>query len=292
MGLARFIMRLCAALPRGGYLVASTLRRFVPGLRDYAAPLRSSAIQLRGDVGLHVFYPLAVQGYYSHQAVEDDILAFLARDSRVIADVGGNIGYISALLATAAPAAKIKVFEPLPLCQPYLEQVAAQFPGVTVIPKAVGAEIGTAEFKLRSQVDTSSFAVGSNDDGGSLLKVAVTTLDAEFAGQDVDLIKIDVEGFEHLVLDGARETLERSAPVIVFEAYDAALLAGIIGFFDQVEVEYAIHRISRDGFLRPLTERERQEDETHNFVAWPARRPAPEGLRVPQSYARPGIAQN
>jgi hypothetical protein len=44
-------------------------------------------MRLRGDVGLNVFYPLAAKGYYAHQQIEDDILANLARDAEVIANV-------------------------------------------------------------------------------------------------------------------------------------------------------------------------------------------------------------
>lgn len=59
----------------------------------------------------------------------------------------------------------------------------------------------------------------------------VTTLDAEFAGQHVDLIKIDAEGFEDVVLQCAQAMLARSKPAILFEAYDPALLARVIDFF-------------------------------------------------------------
>lgn len=280
MVLAHLIMRVCATLPRGGYRIAKSLSHVIPGLRDYPAQLRSSSMRLCGDVGLNVFYPLAAQGYYADQQIEDDILTYLARDAQVIADVGGNIGYISALLATAPPQAVIKVFEPPPLCQPYLRQVAAHFSGVSVIEKAAGAEPGVAQFQLRSQVDTSSFANGPEGGEEMLLTVEVTTLDAEFAGQHVDLIKIDVEGFEDVVLQGARDTLARSKPPIMFEAYDPALLARVIDFFSQIDGDDSIYRIAVCGSWRLLAGMDRRDDETCNFVAWPGHRRPPEGLRV------------
>ncbi len=45
----------------------------------------------------------------------------------------------------------------------------------------------------------------------------------ELAVQSVDVIKIDVEGAEHLVFEGARKTLERDRPLILFELVDQAL---------------------------------------------------------------------
>ncbi len=45
----------------------------------------------------------------------------------------------------------------------------------------------------------------------------------ELAVQSVDVIKIDVEGAEQLVFEGARKTLERDRPLILFELVDRAL---------------------------------------------------------------------
>jgi len=45
----------------------------------------------------------------------------------------------------------------------------------------------------------------------------------ELAVEAVDVIKIDVEGAEHRVFEGARKTLERDRPLILFELVDQAL---------------------------------------------------------------------
>jgi FkbM family methyltransferase len=45
----------------------------------------------------------------------------------------------------------------------------------------------------------------------------------ELAVEAVDVIKIDVEGSEHRVFEGARKTLERDRPLILFELVDQAL---------------------------------------------------------------------
>lgn len=45
----------------------------------------------------------------------------------------------------------------------------------------------------------------------------------EEAIQRVDIVKIDVEGAEHLVLEGARRTLERFRPTLLIELNDTAL---------------------------------------------------------------------
>jgi hypothetical protein len=56
----------------------------------------------------------------------------------------------------------------------------------------------------------------SDEGGGEAKTVPVFTLDM-FGFDDVDYIKIDVEGFEKKVLLGARRTLDRHNPLIVIE---------------------------------------------------------------------------
>ncbi|THD37164.1 MAG: FkbM family methyltransferase [Sphingomonas sp.] len=285
--LSSIVMGLARAMPRGGHRLVKLLRPVLPGLARYPATLKANGFTFRGDLALNVFYPLAVYGYYRHQAVEDDVLAFAAKGARTIADVGGNIGYTTALMAGVAPDARILTFEPLALCQPYLAQVAAHFPGVRIIPKAVGAEPGTAEFKLRSQVDRSSFAGSGSEHDATTLSVPMTTLDLELAAEPVDLIKIDVEGFEDVVLAGARQTILRCKPIVVFEAYEEDVLRRSVAFFHGLDAGYTLLKITHQGELRPLESLTRGADEVCNYVAWPAGRSLPDGCRIPRSYDRP-----
>jgi hypothetical protein len=44
----------------------------------------------------------------------------------------------------------------------------------------------------------------------------------DFAFDEVDFIKVDVEGFELQVLEGARETLARCRPIVIVEQKDFA----------------------------------------------------------------------
>jgi len=48
-------------------------------------------------------------------------------------------------------------------------------------------------------------------------KVVTTTIDHELPTGDVDLLKVDTDGFDGKVLVGARQLLERSRPAVIFE---------------------------------------------------------------------------
>jgi hypothetical protein len=87
--------------------------------------------------------------------------------------------------------------------------------------------------------------------------VELTTIDrfcAEHSLKQVDLLKIDVEGFERSVLEGASEMLARRAVrVIQFEFNEMNLLSGTT--MDDIQAllgGYSIHRLLYDGSLLPL----------------------------------------
>jgi Methyltransferase FkbM domain len=70
------------------------------------------------------------------------------------------------------------------------------------------------------RVDTGTARIGPAAAGQEALKVVLRSLDslaAEHCLDRIDLIKIDVEGGERQVLDGARATLARFRPALVLE---------------------------------------------------------------------------
>jgi FkbM family methyltransferase len=94
---------------------------------------------------------------------------------------------------------------------------------------AVGRTPGVLELELRE--DTNMITVGENFDHqrvrSTVAKVQVTTIDEYCASHRLQptLLKIDVEGYELEVLNGARLTLRRVAAVIL-EAHSPELLSG------------------------------------------------------------------
>lgn len=70
-------------------------------------------------------------------------------------------------------------------------------------------------------------------------KVPITTLDS-YNLPRIDLLKIDVEGYEIHVLKGAEETLLRCKPVVIFEEkndiYEPRMFIESLGFIFQEKV--------------------------------------------------------
>ena len=71
------------------------------------------------------------------------------------------------------------------------------------------------------------------DYGGERIECSSTTLDAYFFGgiynehiESIDLVKIDVEGYEYNVLSGGINMLEKYKPILIIEIHDKGLISG------------------------------------------------------------------
>lgn len=114
---------------------------------------------------------------------------------------------------------KVHAFEPLSGTRVLLEKAIAGMPEVRVESVALSNAVGTAAFYSQSAGSgTSSLHPVS---GTRAEDVTLTTIDAWIAEQQykqITMIKIDVEGFDSLVLEGASNAiLEGMVDVVQFE---------------------------------------------------------------------------
>jgi FkbM family methyltransferase len=140
------------------------------------------------------------------------------RIGRRFIDVGANWGTYSVLLGPRFD--RIDAFEPLPRCAAALKRYASRRTDMVVHSCALSDRDGPASFTvpMNTRVDRSGCARISNLEapGETTLTVDVRTLDS-FGFDDVDFIKIDVEGHERAVLTGASETIRRCRPTLLVE---------------------------------------------------------------------------
>jgi FkbM family methyltransferase len=139
--------------------------------------------------------------------------AVLRRGMRVV-DVGANIGYYTLFIAKAlGPGGSIVCFEPEPsnLVELNRNISANQLENVEVVAKAVGREDGRAS--LASGINSGVVAGDLGD-----FAAPICRLDTAISSP-VDFIKIDVEGYEGQVLDGARSLLRHHLPTLFVEIH-------------------------------------------------------------------------
>ena len=140
------------------------------------------------------------------------------RSERDFIDVGANIGFYSLLMSPEVR--RVHAFEPDPRNLRPLRANAERAANVDVIAQAAAASEGERLFDVSGGHELNHLA-SADAPGEGLLPVAATTLDACRAalpsGVRVVAVKIDVEGFECEVLDGARELTRRDRPVFLIE---------------------------------------------------------------------------
>lgn len=160
------------------------------------------------------------------------LLMHLGADVRVVVDVGANVGDWSATAARVWPKLeRIVCFEPVEWAAAELEGRLGGDSRVTIVRSALAERAGTLTFWKEPMGGTMSSAVpGSSAAEAVQSIVGATTLDDELKRlgvEQVDVLKIDAEGFDLHVLRGASSMLaEQRVEVVQFEYGDAWQRAG------------------------------------------------------------------
>jgi FkbM family methyltransferase len=139
-------------------------------------------------------------------------------------DIGAHIGFYTLVLSRlVGPAGRVTAFEPMPETFKILEENVAMNDcrHVKVIRKALLERPGRV---MAHPPDSQPLPGGVSlvaDHGTEAIPVEATTLD-EFMHIEkarVDFIKMDVEGAENLVLQGARHTIGAHHPTMLIEVH-------------------------------------------------------------------------
>jgi FkbM family methyltransferase len=171
--------------------------------------------------------PSILGGYF--ESLELDLFAKAAERSTTVLDIGANIGLFSCVAGKALQSGgAIYAFEPIAENAKYFRQnlLNNHLTNVELIESAVGQEVGELSiFVSRESIATHS-ASSRHSQGNESISVPMTSVDAFVASRGighVDVIKIDVEGYDGYVLKGAVETIKNYQPTIFIE-YDPVCL--------------------------------------------------------------------
>ena len=133
-------------------------------------------------------------------------------DSRcVVFDVGANRGQTAKEIHRWLPGVDLHCFEPSPET---FQRLRANVKDASLHPYGLGAQVGTHRMNPTGNDLTARIQDESEShvdiDHGSLIDVELSTVDAEMKNhglERIDVLKIDVEGHEMSVLEGADQTL-------------------------------------------------------------------------------------
>jgi FkbM family methyltransferase len=147
----------------------------------------------------------------------------LCRDARIILDVGANTGLYSLAALSLNPRCQVVAWEPF---RGNYERLQANIEAngfadrCTLRLEAAASQSGTLRLSTHENWAMHSAVF---ERGGPVTQVAATSIDEVVPSRaPVDLVKIDVEGFEYDVLKGALRVLQEARPVLLIELHPEA----------------------------------------------------------------------
>ena len=220
----------------------------------------------------------------------DKTIRSVVKEGMTFVDVGAHVGYYTLIAAKlVGPTGRVFAFEPNPYNFKILKRNVARnrYTNVTTVNKAVSNAEGIADFTIADSSDSGSLFEDVVKKKVEAVKVSVISLDHFFKGQKLtegpDVLKIDAEGADPLVLEGAIQTIRTRADIkIVMEInpralrksgndpYDLLSRVRYLGLKIQVvnlrskskaghenksSIEYILQSLDQGGFVDVLLER-------------------------------------
>lgn len=152
------------------------------------------------------------------------ILASQQYQPRVIFDVGANKGSWTKYCLNFFPHAQYLLFEPQPNLRPELERNLGNFSNVQIFSVGVGKTTGELLFTYHDRDDSCTFGMSEEEAtrlGYQQKKMPVIDLDSFVKNEKLpipDLLKIDAEGLDIDVLEGAKDLIRDHVSIVMVEA--------------------------------------------------------------------------
>lgn len=213
---------------------------FIKRIPSYWRLDRSEALRIRNRTPglplyvqneLPVFPPESVTAYlnWQHHGIEINESSVEAREflelskNRIaLIDIGAQTGFMSALFARSRPhACHILSVEPDPQVLHLLERAVALNTGPRIDWKIMAEAVSDTSGRLIMPVSNRLHENAMNVFKASEVDVPVTTLPDLLAKIDwqPDIMKIDVESFEHEILCSSLSVIERLKPALQLEVH-------------------------------------------------------------------------
>ena len=187
-------------------------------------------------------------------------LIFLIKKNDICFDVGSNIGYFSLLFASHSKNVEVHAFEPVNFNVAIMKanSILNNLENITLNQTAVGEFDSTINFSVSKDSAYSSIINTQRRPEDCQIEVPLISLDKYIELnliKRVDILKIDVEGAEEMVINGANNLLgdlNRRPRIVLIELFDKNLV-----FFNttvkkivtkMAELDYKAHVVMTGGF--------------------------------------------
>lgn len=249
------------------------------------------ALQFRLFLGHDLSRQLYIAGCYEPNSFY--ALDHLLYEGNTVIDIGAHEGLFSLFCAQKVGAeGKVYAFEPSPRERDRLQRNVElnELKQIEISDRAVTQKSGQGTLKIAESTHSGQNTLGDFVHEGvsedSTATVETISLDNFVEAQSlskVDFIKIDAEGSEALILEGAQKTLRDYRPCLLFEFLPASLKKQGREPSTLLEslkaLNYNFYHFAKDGLLELASEPSGEE-----IIALPEERSLPEALLSQGSY--------
>jgi len=217
----------------------------------------SGASVLRG-VGNKIYrhaFPIYRPLYVAYKAYADraerQLLKKILFRGAVTVDVGANIGIYSEFLSRCVgPTGLVHSFEPSPENFRLLSTATRHLSNVRLTQAAVGERSGKCKLYISDKLNVDHRAYKADGDSRRTIPAEMVALDDYFEpGQRVDLIKMDIQGYELHALRGAQRVLQENPDInLLLEFWPAGLAQagvsweGLVGTLEGLNMDLTLVR--------------------------------------------------
>lgn len=229
------------------------VRAFYPP--EKCAGVRESLVTLRGEP-LFLANPHTTLGWYvfffgTYEGELRAALRSLLRPGFIAVDVGANVGWHTLLMAQlVGDSGRVLAFEPNQSVRERLQYNISinRFSQIEVLGYALSDRAGVVQFH-GPPVDDPTCGDGfvlPSDDTASPFRVQVEAVEfdslvEQLSLKRLDLIKMDIEGFEWSALQGCEKSISHFRPHVVFE-YNSAYVPRSGGSHAMLQEFFRRHR--------------------------------------------------
>ena len=212
-----------------------------------------------------IYRPLyAAYKTYADRA-ERELLRKILFKGAVVVDVGANIGIYSRFLSRyVGPNGVVHSFEPSPDNFRRLSAATRDLSNVRLTQAVIGERSGECKLYVSDKLNVDHRAY-ETDDSRRVIPIEMIALDDYFkTGQRVDLIKMDIQGYELHALRGAQRVLQENSDInLLLEFWPAGLEQAGVSWETLVEMlqrsGMTLTLVRTDG-LTPLDVRDIRND--------------------------------
>jgi FkbM family methyltransferase len=205
-------------------------------------------IKLKVNLGEHNGWRI----YYNIFNLGTEKLFNQIQNKQTIIDVGANLGYYTLNFAKKNPDGNIIAFEPYHVNHNVLTENVSlnKFKNISCFQMGLGASNTTSHLSRINDRNLGMVQINNNQIHNNTNSINITTLDYFLTQENIsqiDLIKVDIEGYEYEFLKGAEQTLKSFFPTLFIEICDKNLRKynttpnQVIDFLENLGYDYLIN---------------------------------------------------